>query len=54
MNDPTSFWQYSGSVGVFSSWHGSGGGDGLGGVGGMGQSVPQPSLHLITSGWLGL
>ena len=28
MNDPTSFWQYSGSVGVFSSWHGSGGGDG--------------------------
>ena len=32
MNDPTSFWQYSGSVGVFSSRHGFGG-DGLGGEG---------------------
>ena len=47
---PTSFWQYSGSLGLFLSMHGDGGG-GVGGMGG-GQRGAQPSLHLTTAGWL--
>ena len=51
MSAPTAFRQYSGSLDLFLSMHGDGGG-GVGGMGG-GQRGAQPSLHLTTAGWLG-
>ena len=48
MSVPTSFWQYPGSLGLFLSMHGDGGG-GVGGMGG-GQRGAQNFLHARTAG----
>ena len=48
MRVPTAFWQYPGSLGLFLSMHGDGGG-GVGGMGG-GQRGAHDFLHTRTAG----